>query len=125
MGRFSSWDKSGWGGGTSQLAGHDLMPTFKEKLTQEQISKPLGNKDETSCFLPTLFNGKVAGSYTLLGKRLQEAETSSAKGGGLSRLSLPRDKSRELLMQHDPMGLALKIPLSWRVASISICIITW
>lgn len=65
-------------------------------------------------------------SNTLLGddcKSLKSQRTSTKEREKVGP-SLPRDKSRELLMQHDLVGLALKIPLGRTGAAISICLIT-
>lgn len=113
MGWFSSWDKEG--GATVQLAGRDLMLAFKQKSLGIK-RKPTEDSNTSSC-------GEGPRSRTLLGngyKRLGSERTSGKAGP-----SLPGDKSRELLMQHDPVGLALKIPLGRTVAAISICLINW
>lgn len=57
------------------------------------------------------------------GKWFSKAEKSKNIGERKAFTSKRRVKARELLMQHDPVGLALKIPQDRRVAAV--CLITW
>lgn len=66
----------------------------------------------------TSFCGEVTRSFTRLGNGFKRLKSHKKKGGGKEGPSRPRDKSRELLMQHDPPGPALKIPLGreWQLS---------
>lgn len=121
VGWFSSWDKEG--GGHRETCWTGLDACIQTEAKQEQISRPLGIKRKLAEDSRTLFCGEVPLYWEMVTKGWKVREDQEKEGEKQGRHF--QDKSRELLMQHDPVGPALKIPLGRRVASISICLITW
>lgn len=108
-------------GGGSHCATRRTGPdaSIQSEAEEEHISGAPGVKRN----LIGSFTHLVRRRSTVLGKgykRLKSQEIIGNRRGP----SLPRGKSKELLMQHDPVGLALKIPLDRTVAAISTCLIT-
>lgn len=122
VGRFNSWDKVG-GGGHCATHRRGLDASIQPEANQEKLSRPPGIKKNLTEDFHTMLSECVTHFWELVTKVWKVREDRKKKGE--KQPSLLTDKSREPLMQHDPVGLALKIPSGRRAAAISICLITW